>query len=454
MASILPFRAVRFQEEKVGRLEDVITPPYDVIDDQAQAVFSRRSPYNMIHLDLGKSLDRKGIDDRRYVRAKELFERWQQEGILLRDQTPGLYLYYVTYVLPRGKRLTRKGFMAITRLAELDEGIIKPHERTFSEVTSDRLKLMTTCEAQFSQIFTLYSDQEGQVMEWLEAAKPSEPLCSVTNEEGSLHTLWQITDAQTIRQVHDFFQGKSLYIADGHHRYTTALQLRRIMAERHGGVPDDNPYNHTVLYLSSMEDPGLSVLPTHRLVTFPGGLTMDELVQKVAPYFGVQEIVGDGREALLVEVLGQMDEYGRQAFMLGVYQADQDRCLLLTLKPGVMEEVFGDTIAPVLRDLDVVVLSELLLAHILKLDHDRCEKEDLIRYYSDPDEALDVAVKESSTTSPYSQLLFLMNPTSVTQVQRVADAGMIMPHKSTFFYPKVLSGLLMNKMVFEEKVGL
>jgi len=452
MALIAPFRALRYNPAKIQHLEEVVTPPYDVIDLHAQAAFASKNPYNMIHLDLSKNFSADQLTEARYRQAKETFAKWQQEGVLVRDNEPTIYLYHAEYSLPSGKRLTRKGLLCLVQLAEFAEGVVKPHEKTFSGVTSDRLSLLDTCHAQFSPIFSLYSDAQGQIMALLESGRSAEPLASATDHDGCIHTIWGVTDPAILARVRALFAEKSLYIADGHHRYTTALQFRALMRERLGAVASDSLYNHTMMYLCGMEDPGLSVLPTHRLVRMPEPVALDGLMAKLEQSFIVEEVTGGTRETLVTEVLARMAENSGAATMFGLYHSQEDRCLLLTLRDGVIDEALGAKQPASLRELDVVILSDLIIERLLQLSHDRCVQESLVDYYSDPDTALDVAIKEGESSTGRSPLLFLMNPTLVSQVKRVADEGLVMPHKSTYFYPKLLTGLLLNKIVPEEKV--
>jgi uncharacterized protein (DUF1015 family) len=453
MAVIAPFRGLRYNPAKIQRMEDVVSPPYDVIDLQAQAALAGRNPYNMIHLDLSKNFSAGQLTDARYEQAREVFLRWQQEEILIREDRPALYLYDVEYALPSGRRLTRRGLLALVRLAEFSEGIVKPHEKTFSGVTSDRLRLLDTCHCQFSPIFSLYPDAEGRIMALLEAAASPEPLASAADQDGCRHTIRAVRDPEILARVQELFREKSLYIADGHHRYTTALQFRALMRERLGSLREDSPYNHTMMYLCGMEDPGLSVLPTHRLVRLPASAPASALVERLASFFQVEEVRGGGRESLLSQVLGRMEEQAGAATMFGLYHAREDRCFLLALKPGGMEGGSGAGRPDCLRELDVVVLSDLVIEGLLGLDHQRCETEHLVEYFSDAGEALDVAVKESGGQEATTPLLFLMNATLVSQVKQVADQGLVMPHKSTYFYPKALTGLLLNKIVPEESIS-
>ncbi|MDT8335182.1 MAG: DUF1015 domain-containing protein [Desulfurivibrionaceae bacterium] len=452
MAIVAPFSGLRYNTAKISRLEDVVTPPYDVIDLQARRMLLEKNPYSMIKLDLSKDIEPGGMTDARYNDSRKLLEEWLRQGILVRDEEPAIYLYYIDYNHPSGRRLTRKGLICLTELAEFSEGIVKPHEKFFRNVVSDRLRLLDACRTQFSQVFSVYPDRENQIINVLEDGREPEPLCACDDQDGCRHVLWPVTDRQAIARVREQFADKCLYIADGHHRYNTALQMRELMAGRQGGVSGDSPFNFIMMYLSAMEDPGLSVLPTHRLVRL-AGTAADELVAELAPGFAIEEIEGGSRETLISEVLARMEEKRGRGNVFGLYHPGEDRCFLLVGKEKIMEKAgFGAMPAP-LRELDVVVLSELILGKYLGLDHDRCEEENLIDYFSDPDDALDRAVKESGESEGVS-VIFLMNNTEVDQVKKVSDAELVMPHKSTYFYPKILTGLVMNRLVEGEKVDL
>ncbi len=451
MAFIAPFRAVRFNTTKIDKMEDVVSPPYDVIDPEAQAALEAKNQYNMIQLDLTK-FGGTEISDARYEGAKAIFEKWQDEGVLIRDEVPTIYLYHIDYKLPNGNIFRRKGLTAMVRLHEFSEGIVKPHEKTFRGVTDDRLRLIDTCQAQFSQIFSLYPDAKNEVMNALESVCPSEPLCSATDQDGCVHSIYAVTEPAMIKRVQGFFADRSVYIADGHHRYTTSLRLRETMVERQGAVAEESPYNHIMMYLCPMEDEGLSVLPTHRLVHFPGKIEASQLIEKLQSCFEIEEIKSGSREVQIAEVLVRMEDERTKGTVFGMYEPIADRCFLLRLKEGAMEKALGLGQPAALRTLDVVVLSDLIIDKLLGLCHEKCDDEDLIHYFSDVDEALDAAVKESVSGSSMSPILFLMNNTLVSQVKEVADQDLFMPHKSTYFYPKILTGMLINKIVADEVV--
>lgn len=463
MALIVPFRGMRFNPEKTGRLDDVVTPPYDVIDEDKQAAFKARNPYNMIQLDLSKNPGPAVKSDERYQQARRLFEEWRAAGVLIRDELPSIYFYQIDYAHPFGPRLTRKGLVCLVRLEDFASGVVRPHEDTFGTVTADRLRLLEACQAQFSQIFSIYSDADGEIINCLEGCRAAEPLCAVRDADGARHTIWPVTDQQALKRVQELFKDKPVYIADGHHRYSTSLNYRKMLEKSNGGLAPDSPYNYAMMYLCPTEDPGLAVLPTHRLLLLPvdvvaGGQAMSELLRRLAPGFHIEEIYGGSRESLVGEVLTRMDEKinssGRETTILGLYQAGEDRCFMLTMKEGMTENAALAGRPPVMRTLDVVVLSDLVIGNYLGLGKERIENENLIRYFSDPDEALDVAVKESINNENVVPVLFFMNHTRVSQVMKVADEKLVMPHKSTFFYPKILTGLLINRLVREEKAGL
>ncbi len=453
MAVIAPFRGVRFNPEKITTLEEVLTPPYDVIDEKAAAAFLKKNPYNMIQLDLRNTGQKAGEGSRRYTEAHARFDGWQDDNILIRDNSPALYLYFIDYLHPSGKKMTRKGLVSLVGLADFSEGIVKPHEQTFGGVIQDRLELMDECGAQFSKVFSLYSDPEQEIISLLEKGRESKPLARAKDPDGNVHTLWRVSDPDILSEVAGLFADKSLYIADGHHRYTTALACRERARAGNPELAADSPYNFIMMYLCACEDPGLSVLPTHRLLHFPGRLSADRAVTMLEPSFTVEELTGGSREWLIDAVQMRMDELALAGgpVALGMYHAEEDRAFILQVRPEAMDSEILARRDEVLCQLDVVVLSDILLQGIFELSHKKCEQDHLVTYFSDTGKALDAAVKESVRESGSTPLLFLLNPTRVSQVTDVADKGEIMPHKSTYFYPKILTGLLINKLSDDRK---
>lgn len=455
MALIAPFRGLRFNPDKITRLEEVVTPPYDVISEKDGAKFLEKNVYNMIQLDLrSNSHGAEEEDDARYRKAKSLFDAWQEQEILIRDEEPCIYLYYIDYTHPTGRRMTRKGLISLVGLAEFSEGIVRPHEKTFDAVIVDRMRLTDECRAQFSQVFSIYNDSGNTVISTLEKSREPRPISSVRDHLGNTHTLWRVTDRQALDAVIRYFADQPVYIADGHHRYTTALGCRKNALSRNPDLPPESPFNFIMMYLCATEDEGLSVLPTHRLLEYPEALSADQVVDRLKQGLEVEEINGGSREVLMAEILAMMNESSMTstAPVFGLYHAGEDRSFFLKLKNSIDAYPSLAGKPEVLRELDVVVLSELLFHELLGLDHTRIVREKLVSYYSDPDEAIDVAVKKSIGDNQRTPLLFLLNPTRVSQVTDVADSGEIMPHKSTYFYPKIVTGLLINKLVDGEKI--
>ncbi len=454
MAVVAPFRGVRFNADKIENLEEVVTPPYDVINEEDGKALLNKNQYNMIQLDLRNDSQSQDAQEHRYTEAGDLFNNWQDLDVLIRDSEPAIYLYYIDYVHPSGRRMTRKGLVSLVGLAEFSEGIVKPHEKTFAGVIADRLELMDVCKAQFSKVFSIYSDEDSEIISTLEKMREPEPLCATKDHNGSTHTLWRVTDVETLQQVSKLFVDKSVYIADGHHRYTTALGCRKRALERNPEMSVDSPYNYIMMYLCAAEDEGLSVLPTHRLVQYPEKITADQVAEMLKDGFRVEEIAEGSREVLLAEVMARMDEKSMDSAepVFGVYHPGEDRCFLLHVNPDAINGSVLMGKPKVLQNLDVVVLSEYIIQQLLGLDHKRCLHEKLVHYYSDPDEAIDVAVKQSVSNDSVEPLLFLLNHTRVEQVMEVADSGEIMPHKSTFFYPKIMTGLLINKLIEGETI--
>ncbi len=451
MACIKPFCALRYDSEKIGDMEKVVTPPYDVISPEQQGAFYEKSLYNVVRLDFGKNLESDSEKHNRYTRAAQDFKAWQKTAVLARDERPAIYLYHVTYTLDDGRVFTRKGFLCLVRLEDFSAGIVRPHEKTFSKVTSDRLKLMEHCSANFSPVFSLYSDTEHTVTEILERHKGEPSLASFYDWAGLKHEMWAVTDYKAIARVQKILDKEALFIADGHHRYTTALEYRRMMQERYPEYGEQQAFNHVMMYLCSMEDRGLMILPTHRLVTCVKGLSCQDFKKKAVSYFNVEKFPLNsqdyaGRAGEVRRALEKAGRDRRQA--MGLYTGSRDHFYLLSLKKETRQKVFGREVSAPLQELDVFVLTELVLGRFLGLTNTNRDNAsgDRVNYYHNAREAMEEAARDDKTWA------FLLNPTPIEQVKNVATARLVMPHKSTYFYPKALTGLVINKIVPDEEV--
>ena len=434
MAKISPFRGICYNPDKIADLADVLTPPYDVISPVEQERFYSRHPKNVIRLILGKMAETDSPRDNRYTRAAGFFEQWRDEGTLVRDETPSLYLTTVDFSVG-GIPFTRYGLTAKVGLEPFEKKIILPHERTFSKVKSERLELMKSCRANFSPIFGLYTDT-GDILQVLKQAVETETAQSdLVDDKGHRHRMWRISDPAACRYFGDAFQNKQLFIADGHHRYETALNYRNWLSDTLPGFNDDHPANGIMMYLCSVSDPGLTILPAHRMLHGIDQIMRDSLIHKAADYFQVTSFPCDdsGRAALL----SGLHDNSRNT-KIGVFIKNHPDAYLLQLRNDVMDRLFGTEIPDALRHLDVTVLTRLIFMKLLDFDELKLDNEKSIVYSSIETEAIDTA------TAGECELAFILNPTSIDQVRTVAEQGLIMPRKSTYFYPKVITGQVLN----------
>ncbi|MBI2400677.1 MAG: DUF1015 domain-containing protein [Deltaproteobacteria bacterium] len=449
MAEIVPFRGVLYNPAKVGDLNKVMAPPYDVISPKKQDELYERHPNNIIRIILGKTTpqDTQGAD--RYSRSAADLEKWLGEGVLAHDEKPALYYYTQTYTLKDGSKHTRKGFIGLSRLVDFGKGI-HPHEKTLSGPKADRLKLMQACDANMSCIFTLYSDPVLRVNNLLEAAAAGKaPDIDVTDDDGIVNKIWKVDDQQTLSGVIESMKDKSLFIADGHHRYETALNYRNEMREKAGNYTGNEPFNFIMMYFSNMDDEGMTIWPTHRVVHSLKDFDADAFLSRCKEYFDCREFsyAASSEPEVRASFLKELEKSGAKTVSLGLHIRARDIYYLLSFKSNdMMDKVFGDSIPEVFKGLDVTVLHSLVFAKILGMTQEAQEKQENLIYVKSYDEAI------SACSNDQNQLVFLLNATKIEQVKSVALAGFVMPQKSTYFYPKLLSGLTLN--LFDSKAAL
>ncbi|MFL5819307.1 MAG: DUF1015 domain-containing protein [Solirubrobacteraceae bacterium] len=415
MAEVQPLRALHYDLGAAGSLRDLIAPPYDVIDAQQRARLAARSPHNVVHIDLPDA-------DDPYGRAAELLADWRRQGAVVRDPEPALWALTQDYRAPSGARMTRRGFLCRVRVEDYGAGRIRPHERTHPGPLEDRLRLTRATRANLSPIFALHSDPDGAAGSVLRATTPGDPWAEASDDEGTLHRVWRVGDPQAIAALQSALAGAELLIADGHHRYETA----RAYAEEVGG---DGPHRYVLMCLVALEDPGLAVFPIHRLV---GGLTPDRqeaLAAALRRDFDVQEVdrerlPPDGAGPLR---LGYLDAHFRRPFQLAL----RDQAIADAALPDKPEPY---------RRLDTAVLEALVLKGALRMTDEDIAHLNGLGYASDTAEALRLLEEGVFDAG------FFMRPTPVAQVREVAVAGETMPPKSTFFYPKLATGLVFNPL--------
>ncbi len=449
MAEIAPLRGYRYNQKVVPDLAAVVTPPYDVISSAEQDAYHRRHPYNMIRLILGKKEPGDTEQCNWFTRAAEAFRSWREHEVLLRDPQPAIYDYEIDYHEPSNLSKTRHGFVCLVRLQDFSEGSIRPHERTFAATKSERLKLMCACNANLSQIFALYSDSAELVSGQLRKGRERALIMAFADETGVRHRMWRVSDSGVIKGVAALMEEKSLFLADGHHRYETALAYRDLMRDKYPGQGEKASFNYVLMYLSSMNQAGLTILPTHRLVARLPQLHLDSLLAAAGRHFEVERFpfYRTGRDQALETFLAALHAAGSRHF-IGLYAAGAEAFILFKLRSEAGAHAWRDHLPRPLRHLDVVVLTELVLKGLLAVDEKILSDERQIHYCHDGREA--VRLVDSGAYGA----AFLLNPTRVEQVQEVASAGLIMPHKSTYFYPKAINGSVLHLLDPHEDVSL
>jgi uncharacterized protein (DUF1015 family) len=418
MAEIRPLRALRYDPAKTGGLQDVVAPPYDVIDAEQRAELEARSPYNVVRVDLPE-----GGEDR-YEKAARLFGEWRTEAVVVAEDEPTLWTLAQDYTGPDGRHRTRQGFFARVRVEPYGPGRIRPHERTHPGPKEDRLRLTRATRSNLSPIFSLYSDPSGAAWRALETARDTTAWARTTDDDGTVNRIGRVGDPEAIEAVVQALGTTELLIADGHHRYETA----RVYAEEIGG---DGPHRYVLMCLVALEDPGLTVFPTHRLIR---GLRPDQheiLAAALRRDFDVAEL--DSLDELVPKPgdnveFGYIDSHFRRPFRLRLKD------------PSIADAVLPDRAEPY-RRLDTAVLEALILKATLEMSDEDIDELHGLGYARSADQAVELIQNATYDAA------FFMAPTPIERVREVAAAGESMPPKSTYFFPKVPTGLLFNPLV-------
>ena len=420
MARVEPLRALHYDPAVAGPLQDLAAPPYDVIDPEQRAELASRAAHNVVQIDLPEDPD--GGD--RYAHAAKLLEQWRADKAVVQDDQPALWALVQEYTAPDGRRLTRNGFFARVRVEDYGPGAIRPHERTHPGPKADRLSLTRATKANLSPIFSLYSDPDLTAWKALEpTTRNDEPFGEFEEADGTRNRVWRIADADAIATVTSVTSDKELLIADGHHRYETA----RVYADEVGG---EGEHRYTLMCLCAMSDPGLTVLPTHRLLTDLTDEKREALRATVEREFDVEPVERDDLEP----------PAGGERLAIGYYDRHHRRPLRLTLKdPAIADRVLADKPAAY-RRLDTALLEALILRDTLGMTEDDVARQNGLTYAKRLDHAIE-AVESGSV-----EAAFFMSATPVELVQDVAETGESMPPKSTYFYPKIPTGLVFNPL--------
>jgi uncharacterized protein (DUF1015 family) len=438
MATIKPFRGTRYDPDRVEDLSRVISQPYDRVRHGLQDKYYDQSPHNVVRIIKGKETPEDSDDDNVYTRARDYYATWLNQGVLMREDQPALYVLRQSFTLPDGTEKSRQGLVTAFQLSAFDEGIVLPHERTHSGPKVDRLNLMRATEVNFGHIFMLYpGDRINELLN--EAVERTEGLeARELFEKDVLQQFWPVTDAETVEAVlEEMAPRRNLIIADGHHRYETALNYRDEMREQHPDAPNNAGFNFRMVTMVSMQDPGLVILPTHRLIHSYGKMSAAEILEEAKETFSLIPV--DSRE----DLEAALDEATPAHPRFGFYNGGHT---VLELKdPGVMDRLLPGR-DPAWRMLDVSVLHELLIERVMDISKEAVERKENIEYLRDPQMGYD-AVDEGE-----AEFLFVLNPTRMEQVRACTAAGEKMPQKSTDFYPKVISGMVMMPIGVDERL--
>jgi len=428
MADVLPFRALRYDLRRVSPGQ-VVTQPYDKITPAMQLRYYASSPYNLVRIILGRPDPQDNTGNNVYTRAADYSKQWRDGGILAQDSAPSIYACSQTFTAPSGSKFERQGFIALGRVEDYSARVVYRHEQTLAKPKADRLELLRATRVHYEQLFLLYEDS-GEIESQLAPARHTQPTIDVTDEYGVVHRVWQISDPNAIASLRQRMRDKRLVIADGHHRYETALNFRNESRSAVGPNADPQaPYEFVMMTFVNMNDAGLLILPTHRVVHSLASFSAEEFRTAAGAVFTVEEIDG-GLDATKATSL--LQERGRDRTALLAVAAS--RAFLLHSPKAAAAPLFAGLSARQ-QALDVVQLHKCLLEGVLKLSEESIRNQQNLTYVRDAAEAL------AQVRSGAANVAFLMNPCRVGQVRDVAFAGEVMPQKSTDFYPKLLSGL-------------
>jgi uncharacterized protein (DUF1015 family) len=442
MAEIVPFRAYRYNPERV-ELFKAVTQPYDKITPDMQEKYYAASPFNLIAVEKGRSRPDDSAADNVYTRAAQSLQDWIASGVLVRDSVPAMYIYFQEYIVPgTGERRTRKGFIALGHVEDYSAGVIFRHEQTLAGPKADRLELLRHTRTQTGQLFMLYTDPARRVDALLDrAAQAGNPAGEVRDEYGVVHKFWPITDAATLATITREMAEQRLVIADGHHRYETALAYRNECRARAASEDRNAPHEFAMMTLFNTDVEGLTILPTHRVIAGLADFSFEKFCAELQPIFEwrAYRFNAKDRERAWRKFRGDLEENGRVRPAIGVFAGDGAFHLFL-LRGGADLDALLPGVSPAQRKLDVVLLHRLILERGLGITADAVTRERNLTYEREAEAAI------AAVESGRAQLCCLLNSIPVGRVAEIALAGEVLPQKSTDFYPKLLSGLTLYRL--------
>jgi len=431
MAEIIPFQSVRYNQDKVV-IGDVATKPYDKISAEEQEQYYAKSPYNFVRLILGKQNSTDTPDNNRYTRAAQCVQTWLEENVLIQEDTPAFYIYDQTFQCPGFPQMRRRALIGLGKVVPYSDKIVFPHERTLTGPKKDRLALTEATQCQFGQLFMLYKDKPQDINKVIDnAIEPQEPVYNFTDETGIEHKVYIVTENSAVKAIQKNMSDKQLLIADGHHRYETALNYYTAMKEK--SPEKSEVYAYHLMSFVNIYDPGLLILPTHRVVRSVSNDIIESYWDKIKNYFTVEPVKKDD---FTIDMISD-----NSSIKLAVYRGDEN-IYILTLKDKQAINGFMTKGKPeAWYDLPVTVLHDVILESIMGIDKEKLAAYTNVTYAENCAEGIKLVDKEKH------QAAFFVPPTSIDSVCDIAFAGETMPQKSTDFYPKIYSGMVFNKLV-------
>lgn len=439
MVKITPFKGITYNKAGVETIKDLVAPPYDVISPQYQETLYNRNDRNIVRLILGKIYESDTPQNNRYTRASKDFSTWLEEGTLIQSDTPKIYYYIQKYKDTKGADVTRKGFIARCFLEDFSNGAILPHEETMGGPKKDRLDLMMATNVNFSQIFSIYSDPEKQIDNILTEKCNDKPMIDILDDDNVRHIFYEISDPHIIDNIQILMINKSVLIADGHHRYETALKYRDFKkAEEKNNYSINSNYNYVMMYFANMDDDGLRVYPTHRLLKKINNISLNNLLEKLDEYFVLLEKNFNRFE----ECFTWLSKESEKELPIGFVCQEKPNALYI-LKPDLLKikgQLKKSNVPEILSKLDVSILHRLIFENLMGLDTIELKNQNNIEFVRDEQEVIN---KFNNKTA---EMIFLLGSPDVPSIKEICASGLRMPQKTTYFYPKLLSGLVINPL--------
>lgn len=430
MVEVSPFKGIIYNKEKIENIEDVTSPPYDIISPEMQTTLYKKHPYNFVRLILGKQNDDDNETNNRYTRAKKEFNSWIKEEILTKSDKTAIFPYKIDYTT-NGHQKTMNGFFILLKL-DPEYKFVKAHERTLSKPKADRLNLMRACHANLEPIQLLYIDEKDIIRKKIDESL-GDPGIKIKGYDGFTHKLWRVDDKEVISAIISQLKDQILFIADGHHRYQTAIDYANEMKKKVGN--NNASFNYRMVILANMFDEGLSILPTHRFIK-KANIDVEDMVEKLKEYFNVEEktVNTESYETISEKIKDNLRTENEHKFAM----YSKGKYYVLTLNDEKVMDRFAADRSKTWRMLDVSILHKIVLEQIMSINEQNLE--DHVKYTRVDEEAIKFVDEDKYDLS------FLMNATKIEELKAIADAGEHMPQKSTYFLPKMLSGLVMYKM--------